>query len=176
MGKKLHQFFQVLEIENISVFLQNLNIGGKNSYLKNISTTNLPTLLSLKEFKIFLIAYVYEKSFYFNCILGQTSYCPEEHFEEEKIYFVEKYNFLIAFGLWAEIFRTFREKFSKELSKLQSTSPEEHIKEQYFFEKFIIYFVIFGLSPKKFRLFEDFFFFFRQGCQTAFYGSRWIFW
>ena len=72
----------------------------KRHFLKNICTPNLPPLLIFREFKFFFIAYVFEKFFYFTCILWKICYYLKEHFQEGKIFLVKKkYSFTIIFGL-----------------------------------------------------------------------------
>ena len=54
----------------------------------------------------------------------------------KKVFFEKKIYTLIAFGLRAKNFRTCDENYSAEISKLQSTCPQEQFEEKHFFEFF----------------------------------------
>ena len=115
------------------MFLQKLSIREKKD-IKKYFYSKFATFTDSKGSQILLIAYVFEKTFYFTGILRQTCNNPEELFERGKILVLEK-TFIFQFfsDFEQNIFGLLAGNFGQGFSKVHSTNPEEHCEGKYVF-------------------------------------------
>ena len=139
------------KFKNFLYFRKTL-IKVEKKTLKKQFYSKFSAFTDFTRIQVFLIAYVFEKSFYFTCILRQICYNSEVHFEEGKLLFVKKIEFHDYFWTLSENFLDF---WRKKFGRVVKTAFYACItfRGKIFFWKIYNFIISFGLWAKKFRTF-----------------------
>ena len=102
-----------------------------------MSNAIFASFTDFKRIQLLLIAYVFEKTFYFTSILRQACNNPEEHLERGKILVLEKtFSFQLFSDFEQNIFGLLAENFGQGCQKFILRVQRNILRKNMFFEVF----------------------------------------